>query len=243
MEFGRALPAVLITSRLLCSVNRLQRVQTTPLFPSTDCSLVVDVTVEKPAGLEFEVAHHFCAKLPLADLARWEETAPHLGAATRKAPLVVQANFDAAMPVRPFPRPARRARAVSADHRALGSHPPSTEARSKRPLQLLRLLRTSRWRLVEVMPQYVCQPHQPLLPGSHRRSPLPPGFLHRCARLARTHAQLAAGCAVGQAGDEAATAATANDAPSTTAQVPAAQDSPGYAAPRARTRHAVCPQA
>ena len=29
------------------------------------------------------------------------------------------ANVHAAMPVRPFPRPARRARAVSADHRAL----------------------------------------------------------------------------------------------------------------------------
>ena len=151
-------------------------------------------------------------------------------------------DFQAAMPVRPLPRPARRARAASA---AIGrfDHPPSTEARSKRPLQLLRLLRTARWRLVEVMPQYIYPPHQPLLPGSHRRSSLPPDFLHRCARHARTHAQLAAGCAVGQAGDEAATAATANDAPSTTAQVLAARVSPGYAAPGARTRHAVCPQA
>ena len=143
------------------------------------------------------------------------------------------------MPVRPLPRPARRARAVSA---AIGrfDHSPSTEARSKRPLQLLRLLRTSRWRLVEVMPQCVCQPHQPLLPGSHRRSSLPPDFLHRCARLARTHAQLAAGCAVGQASDESAAAATANDAPSTTAQVLAARVSPGYAAPRTCTLDPAC---
>ena len=117
---------------------------------------------------------------------------------------------------------------------------PSTEAHSKRPLQLLRLLRTSRWRLVEVMPQYVYQPHNPHQPGSHRRSSLPPDFLHRCARLARTHAQLAAGCAVGQAADEAAAAATANDAPSTTAQVLAAQDSPGYAAPRTLTLDPAC---
>ena len=121
--------------------------------------------------------------------------------------------------------------------------PPSTEVHSQRPLQLVPLLRTTRWRLTRATPQYVYQPHQPRQPGSHRRSSLPPDFLHRCARLARTHAQLAAGCAVGQAGDEAATAATANDAPSTTAQVLAARASPGYAAPGARTRHAVCPQA
>jgi hypothetical protein len=93
--------------------------QFTSLSPTTACSFIVDVTVEKPAGLDSELAPYFCAKLPLADLTRWEKTAPHLGAATRKAPLVVQANLQAAMPVRPFPRPARRARAVSADHRAL----------------------------------------------------------------------------------------------------------------------------
>ena len=52
------------------------------------------------------------------------------------------ANVHAAMPVRPFPRPARRARAVSA---AVGrcDHPPSTEVHSKRPLQLLPLPRSS----------------------------------------------------------------------------------------------------
>jgi len=112
---------------------------------------------------------------------------------------------------------------------------PSTEVHSERPLQLLRLLRTSRWRLMKVASQYVYRPHRPHLPGGHRRSSLPPDFVHRCARHARTHAQLAAGCAVGQARDESAAAATANDAPATTAQVPAAQDSPGYAAPRTRT--------
>ena len=94
------------------------------------------------------------------------------------------ANLHPQMPVRPFPRPARRARAVSA---AIGrcDRTPSTEVHSNRPQQPLRLLRTSRWRLMEVMPQYVYQPHQPHLPGSHRRSPLPPDFLHRCARHAR----------------------------------------------------------
>ena len=64
---------------------------------------------------------------------------------------------------------------------------PSTEVHSERPLQLLRLLRTPRWRLMEVMPQYVYRPHHPHQPGSHRRSSLPPDFLHRCARHARTH--------------------------------------------------------
>ena len=121
------------------------------------------------------------------------------------------------MPVRPFPRPARRARAVSA---AIGrfDHPPSTEVHSKRPLQLLPLLRTSRWRLMEVTPQYVYPPHQPRQRGSHRRSSLPPDFVHRCARHARTHAQLAADCAVGQA------AAATSAAPiASTSQLPAAQ--------------------
>jgi len=91
--------------------------------------------------------------------------------------------------VRPFPRPARRARAVSA---AFGrcDHPPSTEARSKRPLQLLPLPRSSRWRLMRATPQYVYQPHRPYRPGSHRRSSLPPDFVHRCARQ-RTHARTA----------------------------------------------------
>ena len=84
-----------------------------------------------------------------------------------------------------FPRPARRARAVSA---AIGrcDRTPSTEVRSNRPLQQLPLHRTSRWRLMRVTPQYLYQPHRPHLPGSHRRSPLPPDFLHRCARHART---------------------------------------------------------
>ena len=95
------------------------------------------------------------------------------------------ANVHAAMPVRPFPRPARRARAVSA---AIGrfDRTPSTEVHSKRPLQLLRLLRTSRWRLVEVMPQYVYQPHNPHQPGSHRRSSSLPIF---CTDAHGSHAR------------------------------------------------------
>ena len=92
------------------------------------------------------------------------------------------ANLHPQMPVRPFPRPARRARAVSA---AIGrfDRTPSTEVHSNRPLQLLPLPRSSRWRLTRATPQYVYQPHQP---GSHRRSSHPPDFVHRCARLART---------------------------------------------------------
>ena len=48
--------------------------------------------------------------------------------------------------------------------------PPSTEVHSNRPLQLLPLPRSSRWRLTRATPQYVYQPHQPHQPGSHRRS-------------------------------------------------------------------------
>ena len=156
------------------------------------------------------------------------------GGATRHGSKRRRGDAGASVPTPRSPR-ARRFRRPSGAVIA-----PSTEAHSNRPLQLLPLPRTSRWRLVEVMPQYVYQPHNPHQPGSHRRSSLPPDFLHRCARLACTHAQLAAGCAVGQAGDEAAAAATANDAPSTTAQVPAAQVSPGYAAPRTRTLDPAC---
>ena len=73
------------------------------------------------------------------------------------------ANVHAAMPVRPFPRPARRARAVSA---AIGRfhHPPSTEVHSKRPLQLVPLLQSSRWRLTRATPQHLDQPHHPHQP-------------------------------------------------------------------------------
>ena len=92
---------------------------------------------------------------------------------------------------------------------------------SKRPLQLVPLLRTSRWRLMEVTPQYVYPPHQPRQRGSHRRSSLPPDFVHRCARHARPHTQLPADCAVGQA---AATASAAQIEHSTSAaQQPTAQ--------------------
>jgi hypothetical protein len=139
---------------------------------------------------------------------------------TKMAKRGTPADFQAAMPVRPLPRPALRARAVSA---AIGrvDHPPSTEVHTKRPLQLVPLLRTPRWRVTRATPQYVYQPHQPHQPGSHRRSSLPPDFVHRCARHARMHAQLAADCAVGQA---AATASAAQIEHSTSAaQQPTAQ--------------------
>ena len=128
--------------------------------------------------------------------------------------------IQAAMPVRPLPRPARRARAVSA---AIGrfDHPPSTKVHSNRPLQLVPLLRTTRWRLMRATPQYVCQPHQPHQPGSHRRSSLPPDSVHRCARHARMHAQLAADCAVGQAAATASAAQIEHSA--SAAQQPTAQ--------------------
>ena len=62
---------------------------------------------------------------------------------------------------------------------------PTAQVPSGRPLQLLPLLRTARWRLVEVMPQYAYQPHPP---GSHAHAPqLPPSrCVHRSARHART---------------------------------------------------------
>ncbi len=52
--------------------------------------------------------------------ARWARRASRRTTrSTAVAKLAGGANVHAAMPVRPFPRPARRARAVSADHRAL----------------------------------------------------------------------------------------------------------------------------
>ncbi len=62
---------------------------------------------------------------------------------------------------------------------------PTTQVQSGRPLQLLPLLRTERWRLVEVMPQYVYQPHSP---GSHAHGQQlsPSRCVQRCARHART---------------------------------------------------------
>ena len=70
---------------------------------------------------------------------------------------------------------------------------PTAQVQSGRPLQLLPLLRTARWRLVEVMPQYVYQPHPP---GSHAHAPQlsPSRCVHRCAR---THAHPAPDCAGG----------------------------------------------
>jgi hypothetical protein len=81
-------------------------------------------------------------------------------------------DFQPAMPARPLPRPARRARAVSA---AIGrfDRTPSTEVHSKRPLQLVPLPRTSRWRLTRVTPQHLDQPHRPHQPGSHAHAAVP----------------------------------------------------------------------
>ena len=62
---------------------------------------------------------------------------------------------------------------------------PTAQVQSGRPLQLLPLPRTARWRLVKVIPQYVYQPHPP---GSHAHAPQlsPSRCVHRCARHART---------------------------------------------------------
>ena len=91
---------------------------------------------------------------------------------TKMAKRGTATDFQAAMLVRPLPRPARRARAVSA---AVGrfDHPPSTEVHSNRPLQQLPLLRTSRWRLMRVTPQHIDQPHRPHQPGSHAHAAVP----------------------------------------------------------------------
>ena len=85
---------------------------------------------------------------------------------------LTEAEVQAAMPVRPLPRPARRARAVSA---AIGRfhHPPSTEVHSNRPLQLVPLLRTSRWRLMRVTTQHIDQLQRPHQPGSHAHAAVP----------------------------------------------------------------------
>ena len=65
---------------------------------------------------------------------------------------------------------------------------PSTEAHSERPLQLLRLVRTSRWRLMKVASQYVYQPHRPHRPGSHLAAPsLPILCTDAHGTPARTH--------------------------------------------------------
>ena len=138
--------------------------------------------------------------------------------ATKAAQRGTASNLHPLVPVRLFPRPACRVRAVSA---AIGrfDHPPSTEVHSNRPLQRVPLLRTTRWRLMEVTPQYVCQPHQPHQPGSHRRSSPPPDSVHRCARRARTHAQLPADCAVGQAAAATLAAPIASTSQQPTAQV------------------------
>ena len=62
---------------------------------------------------------------------------------------------------------------------------PTAQVQSNRPLRLLPLLWMARWRLVEVMPQYVYQPHPP---GSHAHAPQlsPSRCVHPSARHART---------------------------------------------------------
>ncbi len=73
---------------------------------------------------------------------------------------------------------------------------PTAQVQSGRPLQLPPLLRTARWRLVGVMPQYVYQPHPP---GSHAHAPQLSASrcVHRSARHARatcTRLRCGAGC-------------------------------------------------
>ena len=91
---------------------------------------------------------------------------------TKGARLAGAAEVQAAMPVRPLPRPARRARAVSA---AIGrcDRNPSTEVHSNRPLQQLPLLRTPRWRLMRATAQHLDRSHRPHQPGSHAHAAVP----------------------------------------------------------------------
>ena len=92
-------------------------------------------------------------------------TCQYLGGATRSAKLAARANFDAQMPVRLFPRLARRAHAVSA---ALGRfHAPLTaQVPPIRPLRPVYPLRTR------------CRPMIPLSPCSHSRPRSPPHHRH-----------------------------------------------------------------
>jgi hypothetical protein len=87
--------------------------RTMSLSTKSDCKLAVQVTGEETAVLESRaeppgVTPTFCAEL-------WALSSrnAHIWD-TKSAQLAAQANVHAAMPVRPFPRPARRARAVSA---------------------------------------------------------------------------------------------------------------------------------
>ena len=148
---------------------------------------------------------------------------------------VVLAGVHAAMTVRPFPRPARRSLAVFHRHRALGSHPLHTSA-----LETAAAAGTA-------APDVAMETG-----GSHATvrlpaSPAPPAgkpppqlclpMLRTDAHVhARTHAQLAADCAVGQA---AATASAAQIEHSTSAaQQPTAQVWPLSAGRCARPEHA-----
>ena len=158
--------------------------------------------MEKPAILDSGLKPSFHANPHACHLPRWERTILHSAKAGTAAQVVQAASIHAQAPVRLLTRLARRAHAVSA---ALGRfHAPRTaQVHSNRPLQPLPLLRSPRWRLLEVTPQYVCQPHAPHQPGSHRRSS-PPSRFSAPMRTARTHARTTCSrlrCGAGCRGD------------------------------------------
>ena len=142
----------------------------------------------------------------------------------RTAELAAGANIDAQMPVRLFPRLARRAHAVSA---VLGRfHASLTQAPQIWPLRPLYLLRTQLRLLTSISPcsrrclgspRITTTPHPPIL----RRLPIPN------ARVRTFDSD----CAVWQAAGAAGAAAMVSDTSSATAQLPAAHVSQSYTHP------------
>jgi len=101
----------------------------------------------------------------------------------------------AQMPVRLSPRLARRAHAVSA---ALGrfDHTRCTRTGHCSRSRCFGRRDGDCWKSRH---STSASPTSPTSREATAAAPPPPDFLHRCARHARTHAQLAADCAVGQA--------------------------------------------
>ena len=114
--------------------------------------------------------------------------------------------------------PTRRQRAVS----AAVDRTPTAQVQSGRPLQLLPLLRTARWRLVEVCHSTSTSPTRREATRT-RRGSLPPDV---CTDAHGTHAHLARNYAVWRAAGAAGAVATMIDTPSATAQLPAAHTHP-----------------